>query len=116
MEINIEGMTLSVDNIMDWPEVQFTETNRVLAKYYHLKVPVALIKQAIMKEPDLAMEVLDDSIADTYPREWLLDCIMAEMNLPEWPMNAHSDEYKEQFRLALDEQMRVHGIEVIMDK
>ena len=82
----------------------------VLHDYYHMTVPITLLKWVLEENSDLAQEVKDGGIRDTRQREILVDAVLRKIGLRSWPIYGEGAEVAEEFfKVAQDAVSKVGG-------
>lgn len=100
-----------IDSYIDsCDDTVFEKAILVCYDYFGLNMPVDVIKKAFKHELLLAYENYLGCMSDTYVRDILADALMDVINVPRWPLNMDSDEYKTDFKEALIKQAKSYGI------
>lgn len=82
----------------------------VLHDYYHMNVPITLLKCVLEENPDLAQEVKDGGARDTCQREILVDAVLRKIGVRSWPIYGEGNAVAEEFfKVAQDALSKVGG-------
>ena len=110
IELSEQETNLLTNLINSFGEKELSEANRVLSKYYGIKVPEDMLKEVLSKDILLAFEAYTGGISDTGQREDLIDSVLQHIGTPRWPLNMDSEEYSNKFYQELQSKYSLFGI------
>ncbi len=113
IEFTEEDLKSLRDAVFAFTEENLAEAKRVLAKWYGLNIPDSLLKEVLAQDIELAHEAYTGGISDTGQREILIDAVLKQMGLPNWPVNYQGEAYFQDFAKQLQAKAPIFDIHFI---
>lgn len=110
IEFTEEDLQSLRDAVFEFTEENLAEAKRVLAKWYGLNIPDSLLKEVLAQDIELAHEAYTGGISDTGQREILIDAVLKQMGLPNWPANYQAEAYFQDFAKQLQAKAPIFDI------
>ena len=105
---SINKLKAEIDN--NW-NVFKENSNGVLIGYYNIKVPENTLKKVLKEDLELAFEVFSEGIYDTCQRSILVNSILQELGMRQWPTYGEGGEVFKNFINDLENHPEIEVVE-----
>lgn len=100
-------------SIMNFGKEPMENADRVIADYFGLKIPHAIIKEVLTEDFEMAYEVYTDGVRDTCQRDMFMDNILRHVDVRTWPMYGEGEDVMKNFFYQLKVKGTHFGIELL---